>query len=113
MESWGIVRNIRFRVDSPKNDFDNLVSIGRRYTGEYHEEVTILGSGKEKKTYYAKGLFNLNRISQISSITAYVPDAEPQGEVPEVPDEEEVESDGEPTGEDDGVDGGSEEDGGE
>ena len=112
-ESWGIVRNIKFRVDSPKKDFDNLVSVGRRYTGEYHEEVTILGSGKEKKTYYAKGLFNLNRISQINTITAYVPGAEPQEEVPDVPDEEEVESDGEPTGEDDRIDGGDGGDGGE
>lgn len=103
-ESWGINREMSFRFDAPRDTFDSLVSIGRRIEGEYHEQVDITGMGVEKKSYYSKGTFTLNRLHESNAIVPWdgVDDSE-EGEVPEQSEEEIVENDGEPTSEDDDV----------
>lgn len=90
-ESWGINREMTFMFDEPKDDFMSLVSVGRRFSGEFHEKVEITGIGVEKKPYYARGIFKLNRIHESNEVVPYDDsDAEPAGEVPEQPDEEQV-----------------------
>ena len=93
-----------FRFDAPRDTFDSLVSIGRRIEGEYHEQVDITGIGVEKKSYYSKGTFTLNRLHESNAIVPWdgVDDSE-EGEVPEQSEEEIVENDSEPTSEDDNV----------
>ena len=105
-ESWGINREMKFRFDAPKNDFDSLVSVGRKYQGEYHEMVELTGIGVEKKSYYVKGVFTLNRLNESNELIAYDDsDIDPREEVPTRPDEEIVDNDGDPVGEDDNIDG--------
>ena len=92
-ESWGINREMTFRFDEPKDDFDSLVSVGRKFEGEFHEKVELTGIGTEKKAYHAKGFFELNRINESNEMVAYdSSDAEPVGEVPERADEEVVDA---------------------
>ena len=92
--------------DAPKNDFDSLVSVGRKYQGEYHEMVELTGIGVEKKSYYVKGVFTLNRLNESNELIAYDDsDVDPREEVPTRPDEEIVDNDGDPVGEDDNIDG--------
>ena len=114
-ESWGINREMTFRFDEPKNDFKSLVSIGRRFNGEFHEIIELTGIGAEKKSYYTKGFFELIRINESNEVVPYDDsDPEPPGEVPEQGDEETVDAGGDdpvkPDTGDDGVDNG---DGGE
>jgi len=106
-ESWGINREMTFRVDEPNDDFNGLVSVGRKITGEFHEKVELTGVGVEKKAYHAKGIFELNRISESNEVVVYDDsDPEPVGEVPDQPDEEQVDvQDDDPTPPNTGGDG--------
>lgn len=114
-ESWGINREMTFRLDEPKDDFNGLVSVGRKLTGEFHEKVELTGVGVEKKAYHAKGIFELNRINESNEVVAYDgSDPEPVGEVPDQPDEEQVDvQDDDPTRPDTGGDGNEKPDDGE
>lgn len=92
-ESWGINREMTFRFDSPQDDFNSLVSVGRMFRGAFHEKVELTGIGTEKKAYHAKGFFQLNRIDESNEVVAYDDsDPEPPGEVPEQGDEEVVDA---------------------
>ena len=44
-------------------DFDSLTRLQRRVTGKYNEIITLEGAGAEKKHYFTRGSFVLNRIS--------------------------------------------------
>jgi len=106
-ESWGINREMTFRIDEPKDDFNSLVSVGRQFSGEFHEKVELTGVGVEKKAYHAKGIFELNRVNESNEVVEYDDsDPEPAGEVPEQADEEQVDvQDGDPETPDTGGDG--------
>ena len=76
-ESYQIVRDIGMLFTVPEDNFDSLTTGMERLSGDYAEEVTLIGkevaesdggSHFEKKTYGAQGEFVLRRISQLDDL---------------------------------------------
>ena len=72
---------------------------------EVLEMVELTGIGL-RKVLLCKGVFTLNRFNESNELIAYDDsDVDPREEVPTRPDEEIVDNDGDPVGEDDNIDG--------
>jgi hypothetical protein len=67
-ESFGIKRDITLKLNEPPNSFDGLTSTQRRIRGSFMEIITIAGSGTEKKQYFSRGSFTLNKISAYKKV---------------------------------------------
>lgn len=76
-ESYQLIRDIGMLFTVPSDDFDSLTTGMERLSGDYAEEVTIVGkeveesgggSHFEKNTYGAQGEFVLRRISKLDDL---------------------------------------------
>lgn len=73
-ESYRIERFIQLAVLPPANDFSSLIASGTTVSGIYLETLTLKGlhrdDGKdEARQYELRGVFSLNRVSDISTLT--------------------------------------------
>jgi len=64
-ESYRITRSITLSLTPPTDDFTSLTSVHRTRTGVYDETLTLAGKGTESRQYEVRGVFSLNRISEI------------------------------------------------
>ncbi len=68
-ESYEIDRLITLAVSQPGNDFASLTSAGQTLQGNYLETITLIGIAGATRTFDVSGVFSLNRISTISTLT--------------------------------------------
>lgn len=73
-ESYTLVRNITLSVTPPGNDFSGRVNAGQSFTGVYSETIRVLGLARAGNTFdtrdfEVRGVFSLNRISDIPVVT--------------------------------------------
>jgi hypothetical protein len=73
-ESYTLVRNITLSLLPPADDFSSRVASGQSLIGQYSETIRLLGLARPGNTFdtrefEVRGLFNLNRISQIATVT--------------------------------------------
>ena len=71
-ESYTINRVIKLTFDTSGNDFNSLTRSGKRLSGIYEETLTLIGlaaNPANEKSYAMKGVFVINRISDIATLT--------------------------------------------
>jgi hypothetical protein len=73
-ESYSIIREITLVMQPPTDDFNSLVNAGLDFSGTYVETIRIQGLARAGNTYDTRrfdvrGIFSLNRISEISKVT--------------------------------------------
>ena len=72
-ESYTIRREIVLSMLQPAGDFDSYVSTSKTLSGDYSETITLLGmahtAGTDTREFHVRGIFNLNRITDISTLT--------------------------------------------
>ena len=72
-ESYTINRVIKLTFDISGNDFNSLTRSGKRLSGIYEETLTLIGLAGagpvNEKSYAMKGVFVINRISDIATLT--------------------------------------------
>jgi hypothetical protein len=68
-ESYGVQRQITLSFTAPANDFESLTRRGANFTGHYTEVVTFSGRPGAERQYTARGVFTLNRISDIATLS--------------------------------------------
>jgi len=68
-ESYDITRRITLNLNPPGNDFASLTAGGQSFTGTYLESITLAGLGAATRDYNVSGVFTLNRISPIATLT--------------------------------------------
>lgn len=73
-ESFTIVRQLTLSIQPPANDFNSRVSAGMAFTGEYLETLLVRGLPRpggtfDTRRFDSKGIFQLNRISEIPTLT--------------------------------------------
>lgn len=73
-ESYTVVRDITLTVLPPSDDFASRVAAGQSVLGQYAETIRLLGLARPGNTFdtrefEVRGLFNLNRISEIATVT--------------------------------------------
>jgi hypothetical protein len=73
-ESYSIVRGITLVVLPPGDDFSSRTSAGQSLSGLYEETITLLGIARaggqfDTREFEVRGIFSLNRISDVASVT--------------------------------------------
>lgn len=68
-ESYGVTRNIWLSFQSSGADYRSLTTGSLDRNGVYDETITLEGSGANARTFRVLGTFNLNRVSDISTLT--------------------------------------------
>lgn len=68
-ESYTVQRVITLNINPPANDFSSLVAGAQTIAGNYSEAITIKGLGSNTRVFQVSGVFTLNRISQVSTLT--------------------------------------------
>ena len=68
-ESYTVVRAITLNVRPPSADFSSLVTGSQTLTGDYLETITLQGLNPSSRQYRVSGVFTLNRISQVPTLT--------------------------------------------
>lgn len=68
-ESYDITRAITLNLSPAGNDFSSLTAAGQSLSGTYVETITVSGVGSASRTFNVTGIFTLNRISPIASLT--------------------------------------------
>ncbi len=73
-ESFTLVRELTLRVQPPAPDFNSRVSAGLALNGEYIETLLVKGLPRpggtsDTRRFDSKGVFQLNRISEIPTLT--------------------------------------------
>jgi hypothetical protein len=68
-ESYDITRRITLNISPPGSDFASLTAAGQSLTGTYLETITLAGLGAATRDYNVSGVFGLNRISPIATLT--------------------------------------------
>jgi hypothetical protein len=71
-ESYTINRVIKLTFDTSGNDFNSLTRSSKRLSGIYEETLTLIGlaaNPANEKSYAMKGVFAINRISDIATLT--------------------------------------------
>jgi hypothetical protein len=68
-ESYQMNRQITLNISSPGNDFTSLTSANQGLVGTYLETITLSGQGGASRAFDVSGIFSLNRISPISTLT--------------------------------------------
>jgi hypothetical protein len=75
-ESFSITREITLVVKPPSDDFSSLVSSGLDLNGTYVETIRLQGLARAGNTYDTRrfdvrGVFNLNRVSEIPTVSQF------------------------------------------
>ena len=73
-ESYTVQRDIRLTVKPPADDFASLTAGAQTITGEYGETITVLGLARgggtnDTRNFEVRGIFSLNRISEVPTLT--------------------------------------------
>lgn len=73
-ESYTIIRNITLNIEPPADDFASRTAAGQSLSGTYAETIRLLGLARPGNTFdtrefEARGIFTLNRISEIPVVT--------------------------------------------
>ena len=72
-ESYSIKRDIKLTFNTSGNDFNSLTRSSKRLSGIYEETLTLIGLAGagpvNEKSYAMKGVFVINRISDIATLT--------------------------------------------
>ncbi len=73
-ESYTVVRNITLNVVPPGDDFSSRTAAAQSLIGVYSETIRLLGLARPGNTFdtrefEVRGLFNLNRITDIATVT--------------------------------------------
>jgi hypothetical protein len=72
-ESYSIERDIKLTFNTSGNDFNSLTRSSKRLSGIYEETLTLIGLAGagpvNEKSYAMKGVFVINRISDITTLT--------------------------------------------
>ena len=72
-ESYTIKRDIKLTFNTSGNDFNSLTRSSKRLSGIYEETLTLIGLAAtppvNEKEYAMKGVFVINRISDIATLT--------------------------------------------
>jgi len=71
-ESYTINRVIKLTFNTSGNDFNSLTRSGKQLSGIYEETLTLIGlaaNPANEKSYAMKGVFVINRISDIATLT--------------------------------------------
>jgi len=68
-ESYQVTRKISLVISSAGNDFASLTSAGQTVSGNYLETITLAGLGGASRNFNVAGVFALNRISTVSTLT--------------------------------------------
>jgi hypothetical protein len=68
-ESYKIKREIKLTFGSSEAGFSGLSQGGQQITGSYEETLTLSGEAPNEKSVAMKGVFNMNRISDIDTLT--------------------------------------------
>jgi hypothetical protein len=71
-ESYTINRVIKLTFNTSGNDFNSLTRSSKRLSGIYEETLTLIGlaaNPANEKSYAMKGVFAINRISDIATLT--------------------------------------------
>ena len=72
-ESYSIERDIKLTFNISGNDFNSLTRSSKRLSGIYEETLTLIGLAGagpvNEKSYAMKGVFVINRISDIATLT--------------------------------------------
>lgn len=74
-ESYAIIREITLTIRPPANDFNSRVAAGLTLNGEYTETIRLRGLARAGNTFDTRrfdvrGAFELNRISEIATLTS-------------------------------------------
>ena len=73
-ESYSVRRDVTLSVNPPANDFASQISATQTIEGNYVETITVLGlpragNTNDTRQFQVKGIFTLNRISDVSTLT--------------------------------------------
>lgn len=73
-ESYSVRRQITLEVQPPEGGVAGLAANGQSLSGIYHETVTLEGLARgggnvDSRVFHVRGVFNLNRISDVSTLT--------------------------------------------
>ncbi len=68
-ESYDITRQITLSITPPGDDFNNLTRAAQSLSGIYQEAITVSGAGSASRTFNVSGIFAINRISTIDTLT--------------------------------------------
>lgn len=68
-ESYRVSRQFRLVVSAPSDDFASLTAAGTRFNGQYNETITLTGKGGFTRSFDVSGVFTLNRISPVATLT--------------------------------------------
>ncbi len=73
-ESYTIVRDITLNVTPPTDDFASRTATGQTLNGTYLETIRLLGLARagntfDTRTFQVRGLFTLNRITDVATVT--------------------------------------------
>lgn len=68
-ESYNIDRQITLKVLPPGNDFQSLTRSGQTLSGTYQESIRVYGTGDASRTFNVSGIFAINRLSTIATLT--------------------------------------------
>lgn len=68
-ESYRVTRRITLQMAAPANDFASLTTGNAVYHGDYSETVTIAGLGGATRDFNVRGIFSLNHVSNLSTLT--------------------------------------------
>ena len=72
-ESYRIKREIKLKFEPAQATFSGLTQGGRQLNGSYEETMTLYGligdSQPNEKKFAMKGIFEINRITEISTLT--------------------------------------------
>jgi hypothetical protein len=73
-ESFTIVRELTLVPSAPPNDFNSRISANQQFTGEYLETLRVVGLARaggtnDTRRFDSKGVFQLNRISEVPTLT--------------------------------------------
>ncbi len=69
VESYTVTRRITLGFTAPANDFTSLTASTRSFGGNYTEVITFFGFDGQAREFTLAGIFALNRISPISTLT--------------------------------------------
>ncbi len=68
-ESYGVIRRISLRVETPAGDFADVTGGGGILSGTYEETITLLGTGNASREYRVRGGFAVTRVTDIATLT--------------------------------------------
>lgn len=69
LEAYELAREIQLSFLPPAADFDSLTRGGRSLRGDYAEVITFRGQGSEQRQFRVRGVFALDRVSEVARLT--------------------------------------------